>query len=79
MFNRKAYARPKLPKGARIWTTKPVMMESGYLYFVIEPWHRVRFYWLKVPSCGTMRAVRYWLDRVSKWSWVGCVTHMTEV
>jgi len=66
----------KLPKGSRVSEMKPIMYESGYLYFEVEPWSQEAFVYLKVPSASTLRAVRYWLNRIANWHDTGCVTHL---
>lgn len=59
-----------------VTNSRPINRESGYLYFEVSPWHRDECYYLKIRSRGTMRAIDHWLDTLSNWSGIGCVTHL---
>lgn len=65
-----------LPKAVVEVSDKPhETHEKGFLYFEVSPWHRESSVYLKVRSRGTVRAIDQWLDRISNWHNVGCVTH----
>ena len=66
----------KLPKGSRVFTQRPIVYESGYLYFEVSPWSHDEPVYLKVPSKGSLRAVQYWLNRIVDWDDTGMVTHI---
>lgn len=68
-------SRP-IPPHIIVFNSRPIMYESGYLYFEVAPWDRDEPVYLKVQSRSTFRAIHYWLRRISNWHNVGCVTHL---
>lgn len=65
-----------LPKRSRRFDHEPLSRESGYLYFRIDPWSQDAPVYLKIPSRGTLRSIRYWLNRLVDWHDTGTVTHL---
>lgn len=67
-----------LPKGSKVLVPPVIMVEQGFLYFKIEPWSQAKPVYIMVPSRGTLRAMRYWLERIADWPDTGTVTHLNS-